>query len=128
MSDENNYENEIYNDEYYTYEENDLGNKIVTAEEIDFLEEAEIIKERENAIKEAMEKLFLERDDAILAMIFLEWKTNNLDSWYDSEDNKYKAGIELSEGTKAKLEKEGIESNGDNCLVCFEEKNDKFLA
>jgi len=128
MSDENNYENEIYNDEYYTYEENDLGNKIVTAEEIDFLEEAEIIKERENAIKEAMEKLFLERDDAILAMIFLEWKTNNLDSWYDSEDNKYKAGIELSEETKAKLDKEGIESNGDNCLVCFEEKNDTFFS
>ena len=75
-----------------------------------------------------MEKLFLERDDAILAMIFLEWKTNNLDSWYDSEDNKYKAGIELSEGTKAKLEKEGIESNGDNCLVCFEEKNDTFFS
>ena len=130
MSDEENDVNEIYNDEYYTYDENenDLGNRVVSTE-IEFLEESEIIKERENAIKEAIEKLFLDRDNAILAMIFLEWKLNKIESWYDDlEGNKYKAGIELSEKTKKELKKEGIESNGENCLVCFEEKNDKFFS
>ena len=114
MSDEENDVNEIYNDEYYTYDENenDLGNRVVSTE-IEFLEESEIIKERENAIKEAIEKLFLDRDNAILAMIFLEWKLNKIESWYDDlEGNKYKAGIELSEKTKKELKKEGIESNG----------------
>ena len=120
--------NEIYNDDYYMYDENDLGNTIVS-NDIDFLEESEIIKERENAIQEAIEKLFLERDNAILAMIYLEWQLNKLESWYDNlENNKYKSGIELSEETKKKLQKEGIESNGDNCLICFEEKNDKFFS
>ena len=130
MSEEENDANEIYNDEYYTYDENenDLGNRVVSTE-IEFLEESEIIKERENAIKEAIEKLFLDRDNAILAMIFLEWKLNKIESWYDDlEGNKYKAGIELSEKTKKELKKEGIESNGENCLVCFEEKNDKFFS
>lgn len=43
-------------------------------------------------------KNFLERDDAILAMIYLQWKVDKLDNWYDNVDeNKIKAGIELSE-------------------------------
>ena len=127
MSGEINYEE---NDDYYMYDENekDLGN-IIVSNDIDFLEEGEIIKEREDVIKEAEEKLFLDRDNAILAMIFLEWKLNKIDSWYDdSDENKYKSGIELSEITKEKLKKDGIESNGSNCLICFEEKDDKFFS
>ena len=130
MSEDNNDINEIYDDDYYMYDENenDLGKKIVS-NEIEFLEELEIIKERENAIKEAIEKLFLDRDNAILAMIFLDWKLNKIDSWYDDVDgNKFKSGIELSEETKKKLIKDGIESNGNNCLICFEDKNDEFFC
>ena len=130
MSEDNNDINEIYDDDYYMYDENenDLGKKIVS-NEIEFLEELEIIKERENAIKEAIEKLFLDRDNAILAMIFLDWKLNKIDSWYDDVDgNKFKSGIELSEETKKKLRKDGIESNGNNCLICFEDKNDEFFC
>ena len=127
MSDSQNYDDDIYNDEY-AYEEEDLGNKIVS-NEIDFLDEHQIMKEREKVIEEAKEKLFLERDDAILAMIYLQWKVDKLDNWYDNVDeNKIKAGIELSEKKKKELIKDGIESNGLNCLVCFEDKNDKFFS
>ena len=130
MSDNEGDCNEIYNDDYYMYDENDLGNNIAPSiNDIDFLEESEIIKEREKIIEEAIEKLFLERDDAILAMIYLEWQENKIESWYDNVDeNKFKAGIELSPKTKDKLKKDGIESNGENCLICFEEKNDDFFS
>ena len=129
MDDDNDgFDDDMNNEEYYVDEENDLGGKIVS-NGIEFLDESEIIKERENVIQEAIEKLFLDRDNAILAMIYLEWKLNKIESWYDDlNNNKVKAGIELSEETKEKLKKEGIESNGDNCLICFEEKNDKFFS
>ena len=130
MSEENNDINEIYDDDYYMYDENenDLGKKVVS-NEIEFLEESEIIKERENAIQEAIEKLFLDRDNAILAMIFLEWKLNKIENWYDDvEGNKFKSGIELPKKTQIELKNKGIESNGDNCLICFEDKNDKFFS
>ena len=108
MSDNEGDCNEIYNDDYYMYDENDLGNNIAPSiNDIDFLEESEIIKEREKIIEEAIEKLFLERDDAILAMIYLEWQENKIESWYDNVDeNKFKAGIELSPKTKNKPESE----------------------
>ena len=115
--------------DYQNYDDNDLNNKIITGEETNFLEEDEIYKEREKVIKEAMEKLYLERDDAILAMIYLEWNIDKFDGWYENPDeNRIKAGIDLSEETKNKLKKNGIESNGNNCLVCFEEKNDEFFS
>ena len=115
--------------DYENYDDNDLGNQILTGEESNFLEENEISKEREKVIKEAMEKLFLERDDAILAMIYLQWNTNNLDNWYENADeNRINAGIDLSEKTKIKLKEQGVESNGNNCLICFEEKNDECFS
>ena len=127
MSDSQNGDDDIYNEDY-AYEEEDLGNKIVS-NEIDFLDEHQIMKEREKVIEEAKEKLFLERDDAILAMIYLQWKVDKLDNWYDNVDeNKIKAGIELSEKKKKELIKDGIESNGLNCLICFEDKNDTFFS
>ena len=123
---EENYEDD-YN--YDNYDENELNNNIISDEINTFLEENEIIKERENAINEAMEKLFLERDEAILALIYLEWNLDKLEFWYENPDeNKIKAGIELSEKTKKKLKESGVESNGNECLICCEEKNDKFFS
>ena len=103
MDDDNDgFDDDMNNEEYYVDEENDLGGKIVS-NGIEFLDESEIIKERENVIQEAIEKLFLDRDNAILAMIYLEWKLNKIESWYDDlNNNKVKAGIELSEETKEK--------------------------
>ena len=107
MSDNEGDCNEIYNDDYYMYDENDLGNNIAPSiNDIDFLEESEIIKEREKIIEEAIEKLFLERDDAILAMIYLEWQENKIESWYDNVDengngtgNQVTGSIVITENT-----------------------------
>ena len=102
-----------YQDDY-DYEYEDLNNQI-NEDNIDFIPESEILKERENLILEAKDKLFLERDQAILAMIYYEWKEDNLDNWYEDVDkNRVKAGIDLSPETRKTLELEGVVSNGDN--------------
>ena len=126
---EEDYEGEENVGEYNYDEEEDLNEIIVTNESKNFLYEDEIMKEREKDIKEAMEKLYLSREDAILAMILFRWNIDKLDSWYEDIDgNKIKAGIELSKTTMQKLKDEGVEENGKNCLVCFEEKNDEFFS
>jgi hypothetical protein len=62
--------NEYQDYEYdYEYDEEDLNNKI-SDENVVFIEEADILNEREKMILEATEKLFLERNQAILAMIY----------------------------------------------------------
>ena len=86
-----------------------------------FIDESEIKIEREKAIQNAMRYTLLERKDTILAMIYLGWSANRAEIWYDDEENKIRAGIELSQITKEELQKEGIESNGDKCLICSEQ-------
>ena len=118
-----------YQEDYdYEFDEGDLNNKIIE-ENMNFVQESEILQEREKIIEEAIEKLFLERDQAILVMIMYEWKIDDIDNWYEDIDkNRVKAGIELSPEMKKNFEKEGVVSNGDNCLTCFEEKNDTFFS
>ena len=118
-----------YEEDYdYEYDDNDLNNKI-TEETINFIPESEILQERELIIQEAMEKLFLEREQAILAMIYYEWKVDNLDNWYEDIDkSRIKAGIELSPESKKSFQLEGVISNGDICLTCYDEKNDGFFS
>jgi ariadne-1 len=123
-------ENEIeYNplSEDYDYEEkldidNDTNKNIIT-----FLKPDEIIKEREKVIKDAMENLCLERDDAILALIYFKWNMDNLLTfWYDDvEGYKEKCGIILSKSSLKLLKEMNIETNTNYCLICFEEKNDE---
>jgi ariadne-1 len=119
-----------YQDDYeYEFDENDLGGNQISDENITFIPEQDILKEREKMIQEASEKLFLERPQAILAMIYLEWNIDNIDNWYeDADNNRYKAGIELSPKTKELLKKSGVVENGDCCSTCYEEKNDTFFA
>lgn len=123
------YNNEEDEDEY-EYEEDDLNNNNKNTDEtITFIPEEDILKEREKMIQETIEKLYLERDQAILAMIHYEWNLDNLDNWYEDVDtNKSQSGIDLSAETKEKLEKDGVISNGNECLTCCEEKNDSFFS
>ena len=120
LSDDNdmnidNDENNEYNDEDY--------------KDPQFLIESDIIKEREKAISQAQEKLFLERNDTILALIYYKWNIDNLDNWYDNiEQNKINSGIELSEDINKKLINEGVKPNGDICLICYEKKNNNFYS
>ena len=92
------------------------------------LKEDQLMSERDHTINEAMETLGMSRDDAILALIFFNWSYEKLsENWFnDVEGNKVKSGICLSPLLKKKLESEGVESNGENCLICYEEKNENF--
>ena len=88
-----------------------------------FLRAGEILQEREKMISEICEKLFLKRGDAILAMIYYKWNVDKLDDWYENiEENKAKAGIDLSKIIDKKLKEEGIPSDEDYCLICEEKK------
>ena len=119
-------------DEDYSNEECEIIYEKISSEDnsIEFFEENEsiIIKERKIIINEAIEQLGLSEDEAILAMIYLEWKRDVINDWYNNADeNRIKSGLELSEETKEKLKKEGIESNGNICLICSNEKSDSFF-
>ena len=119
-----------YQDYDYDYEYNEeyLNDKIQD-DNVEFIKEEDILVEREKMILEASEKLFLERNQAILAMIYYEWNLDKLDNWYEDVDgNRVKAGIELSEKMKQQFKKENVESYGENCLTCFEDKNDDFYS
>ena len=121
--------NDYYQDDIdYEIDEGDLNNQI-TDENITFIPEDDILKEREKMIQEAMEKLFLERAQAILVLIYFEWNVDKFDLWYEDVDNyRVKAGIELSPSNKELLKQRGVPENGDFCLTCYEEKNDTFLV
>ncbi len=132
MSDLNMQKSSSFNDyqEEIDYEigDEDLGNQI-TDENTVFIQEEDILKEREKMIHEAEEKLFLERPEAILAMIYFEWNLDRLDVWYeDVDNNRIKAGMDLSPKTKALFKQQGVPENGDSCLTCYEEKNDTFYS
>ena len=132
MSDLNMQKSSSFNDyqEEIDYEigDEDLGNQI-TDENTVFIQEEDILKEREKMIHEAEEKLFLERPEAILAMIYFEWNLDKLDVWYeDVDNNRIKAGMDLSPKTKALFKQQGVPENGDSCLTCYEEKNDTFYS
>ena len=122
--------NDYQDYEYDDYDEYDEGlDNPITDESINFISESDILSEREKMILEASEKLFLERNQAILAMIYYAWNMDNLDNWYEDVDqNKVNAGIELSPKKKEEFKQKGVESFGDTCLVCFEEKDDNFYC
>ena len=89
-------------------------------------------KEREKIIIRAINNSYMNRDDAILVMMYLKWKSIDGDNWYNNpdslEEKKIEAGIELSKTTKEKLNAEGVESDGDNCLLCFKDRDETFYS
>ena len=109
---------------------NSLGpvQKIISeGNDVLFINESEIKIEREKVIQRAIEITCLHREEAILAMIYLDWNNNKLEMWYENaEENRINAGIELSTITKEELQKAGIESNSEKCLICSEKKNDLY--
>ena len=134
LSDEkdlNHINNDNDNDDYYEDYDN-YDNEINynnENEDSKFLKEYDIIKEREKIISQAKEKLFLKREDAILALIYYKWNIDKLDNWYENiEENKINSGIELSKEINKKLINEGVKPNGDKCLICWEKVNNNFFS
>jgi len=114
------------------YDNEDGDNNMVIEDSNDnkhIINEDDIIKLREELIDKAMEELFLKREDAIIAMLFLKWNSDKFDEWYeDTEQSKVKAGIELSDESKNKFEESKIKLNGNKCLICGDERNEKFRS
>ena len=121
-----------YQDDYYDeIIEADLNDKITGEDNIIFIPADDILKEREHLIEEAKENFCLDRPQAILAMIYLNWSSDFMAIWYENEDTegkKEKAGIILSRKAKKFLKQNGVEVNGDHCLTCYEDKNDSFYS
>lgn len=120
------FENDDCNDDYMGEEEyEEKENYINEYKGSIFINENAINIERENIIKEAMENLGLKRNDAILVMIYYRWNLDKLETWYDNvEQNRVKVGIELSKEAKELFKKEKIESNGNCCLICYEDEKE----
>ena len=97
--------------------------------EIKLVKEDELKDERKKFIVLAKNALSLNDDETILAMIFLKWNRNRYDEWrINQEEYKVRAGIKLSNETKADLEKKGIKSNGDRCLRCGRMRDNTFFS
>ena len=112
-------ENENNSDEEYDYEDNILIGNDSNKNIITYLKPDEIIKERDKVINAAMENLYLERDDAILALIYFKWNMEKLLTfWYDDIDGyKEKCGIILSKTSVKLLNEMNIETNTNYCLI-----------
>jgi len=117
------------NDYNYEFEENNQQEKKLIQNEIIFLDESEINKERNKIIDEAKEYLFLNDDEAKLAMIYYNWNIDKLENWFQNVDeNRIKAGIDICKESDTELKKKGIISNSEYCLICYEEKNENFFS
>ena len=92
---------------------NDSNKNIIT-----YLKPDEIIKERDKVIN-GIENLYLEKDNAILALIYFKWNMEKLLTfWYDDvEGYKEKYGIILSKTSLKLLNEMDIETNTNYCLI-----------
>jgi ariadne-1 len=125
-----------YNDNYYydndytnEYEESDALNtpdlSLQKTNSYMILKEDQLLKEREKIIKEAMEFISLDRDEAILVLIFFNWSMDNIhDKWFDDvEKNSIKCGIKLIDNIDNKKL-----SKSKDCLICFQPYDTTFKS
>lgn len=95
-----------------------------------FMLQNELIKDRETIIAEAMENLYLTKDEATIVLISYNWSMDKLLSvWYDNVDNNMiTCGLVLSEEAKKQLLKENVLSNSNECLVCFDDDTENLVS
>lgn len=112
------------------YQEEDYG--IESFPEFDkkssykILKEEEALKEREEMIKYATNRLDMERDSLILALIQFKWDSDILaERWYDKPDfYSYEAGIFQSPESIMRVKKLGVSPNNTTCLICYSDESE----
>lgn len=125
------FDNYEYNSEYYIDPYSDASEysfPLSKQNSFSFLKEDELFDERNKSIERAMEFCCLDRNDAILVLIFYNWSIEKIeDNWYDNvELNVIKCGIETSEEDKKSLIKMGIKGNNEFCLICYTPRDKTF--
>ncbi len=78
---------------------------------------------RNKLISEFIEQTFLDRDDAINALINYKWNLDKInDDWYNDVDGKRKNfGIDEDDNSIKLLAKNNIQKNSKYCLICYSE-------
>ena len=57
-------------------------------------------------------------------MIYYQWNIDRAENWYENiEQNRNNAEIDLAKELIEQFKNEKIESNGNICLICGQEKN-----
>lgn len=110
-----------YSYDYEPYEDQIYSNSLQKKNSFNVYKEDDTNKLREETIAYALNKVQLERDNLILALIYYKWDADNLgDGFYDDPDkNSHNAGIELSPKAIKELEKAGVKSHNDACSICM---------
>ena len=102
------YNNNDYNEEnLYPEEDFDAGSLTVQREmSYTILKVDDLDKSRNKIIQDIMEFTSLNREDAIIVLIYFKWNTEKIRySWYDDPELPIKCGLDLSAQAKEKLEK-----------------------
>ena len=92
--------------------------------DVKFLRQDQILTERDSLINEAMGSLSLSKDETILALIHYKWSIEKLyEKWFDNvEEGKKKCGLIMTDSSRKQVNSLGVESNGNSCLICYDEK------
>lgn len=81
----------------------------------------ELSSVRKKLITEFIDQTYLERDEAIIALIYYKWNLDKInDDWYNDVDGNRKLfGIDQDENSIKELKKQKAETNTNYCLICY---------
>jgi ariadne-1 len=90
------------------------------------IKEDEAIQEREALLKQASDRLDMDRDSLILALVYFKWDLDILaERWYDKpEFYSYEAGITQSPLSIKNVSLQKITKENKYCLICYTEFSD----
>lgn len=117
-----------YNDDENNYdEEPDIILPFEKKCSYKIIKEDEAIQEREDIISQASNRLDMDRDKLLLALIYFRWDLDILaERWYDKPDfYSYDSGITQSPSSIKELaEKKKIKGNNKFCPVCYTDESE----
>ncbi len=130
MLEETGYEYDYdYNQDEYYYEEvpgecDNLG--LTKSTSYCIVKDKEIDSLRDRLIQSAEESTSLDRDGAILALLYFKWDLEKLQQeWYDNTEKWFEeSGIEPSNESQTLLAKSKVFPNNKMCLVCYMEASE----
>ena len=110
------------------FAEDEVSKNSTYNQEVTYLKESQLFEDRDKLIIEAMLATNRSYDETALALMHYKWSYENFcEEWYtDVDRNLIKCGIVISPAIKNKLK--DVPCDGDECLICGENKNDSFTS